>query len=186
MVNPTNAFVNGKRQILVAEDEFINRELLKNILCSDYDIIEAEDGAMALELIKQNRKTLSLVLLDLNMPKLNGLELLPRLKEDPETKGIPIIVLTSDQESEVESLNRGAADFIPKPYPQPDVIKARIARSIELAEDRMIITATERDGLTGLYTRDYFYRYGEQFDKYHPGTDMEERVCQISMEKSRS
>ena len=176
MVNPTNAFVNGKRQILVAEDEFINRELLKNILCSDYDIIEAEDGAMALELIKQNRKTLSLVLLDLNMPKLNGLELLPRLKEDPETKGIPIIVLTSDQESEVESLNRGAADFIPKPYPQPDVIKARIARSIELAEDRMIITATERDGLTGLYTRDYFYRYGEQFDKYHPGTDMD-AIC---------
>ncbi len=164
---------SGKRRILVAEDEYINRELLKNILDDEYDIIEAEDGETAYELISQNRKTLSLILLDLNMPKLTGLELLPRIKEDPDTKGIPIIVLTSDQESEVESLNKGASDFIPKPYPQPDVIKARISRSIELAEDRQIITATERDALTGLYTREYFYRYGEQFDKYHPSTDMD-------------
>jgi len=164
---------SGKRRILVAEDEYINRALLKNILDDEYDIIEAEDGESAFELIGQNRKTLSLILLDLNMPKLTGLELLPRIKEDPDTKGIPIIVLTSDQESEVESLNKGAADFIPKPYPQPDVIKARISRSIELAEDRQIITATERDALTGLYTREYFYRYGELFDKYHPSTDMD-------------
>ena len=164
---------DGKRQILVAEDEYINRELLKNILDDEYDIIEAEDGEMAYDLISRSRKTLSLILLDLNMPKITGLELLVRIKEDPETRSIPVIVLTSDQESEVESLNKGAADFIPKPYPQPDVIKARISRSIELAEDRQIITATESDALTGLYTREYFYRYGEQFDKYHPSTDMD-------------
>ena len=176
MIRSTDSFVKGKRQILVAEDEYINRELLKNILGDKYDLIEAEDGEMALQLISQNRKTLSLILLDLNMPKMTGLELIPRLKEDPETKSIPVIVLTSDQQSEVESLNRGASDFIPKPYPQPDVIKARISRSIELAEDRLIITATERDGLTGLYTHDYFYRYGEQVDKYHPSADMD-AVC---------
>ena len=130
MIRSTDSFVKGKRQILVAEDEYINRELLKNILGDDYDLIEAEDGEMALQLISQNRKTLSLILLDLNMPKMTGLELIPRLKEDPETKSIPVIVLTSDQQSEVESLNRGASDFIPKPYPQPDVIKASISRSI--------------------------------------------------------
>ena len=173
MIRSTDSFVNGKRRILVAEDEYINRELLKNILCDEYDIIEAEDGETAYSLINSSRKTLSLILLDLNMPKLTGLELLSRIKEDPDAKGIPVIVLTSDQESEVESLNRGAADFIPKPYPQPDVIKARIARSIELAEDRQIITATERDSLTGLYNSEYFYRYGELYDKYHPSADMD-------------
>lgn len=173
MNRSTDFYVDGKRHILVADDEMINRELLENILCDEYDVLMAEDGEMAYDVIKENRNTLSLILLDLMMPKLNGLDLLPRLKEDPDLKGIPVIVLTSDQASEVESLKRGAADFIPKPYPQPDVIKARISRSIELAEDRQIISATERDELTGLYSSEYFYRYGEQFDKYHPDSDMD-------------
>ena len=173
MNRSTDLFVDGKRHILVADDEMINRELLENILCGEYDVIMAEDGEMAYDLIREKRNTLSLILLDLMMPKLNGLDLLSRLKEDHDLKGIPVIVLTSDQASEVESLMRGAADFIPKPYPQPDVIKARISRSIELAEDRQIISATERDELTGLYSCEYFYRYGEQFDKYHPDSDMD-------------
>ncbi|MBR2549650.1 MAG: EAL domain-containing protein [Clostridiales bacterium] len=173
MNRSTDLYVDGKRHILVADDEMINRELLENILCDEYDVLMAEDGEMAYDIIRENRKTLSLILLDLMMPKLNGLDLLSRIKEDPDLKGIPVIVLTSDQASEVESLMRGAADFIPKPYPQPDIIRARISRSIELAEDRQIISATERDELTGLYSSEYFYRYGEQFDKYHPNSDMD-------------
>ena len=67
---------------------------------------------------------------------MTGLELLSRISDEPDLKGIPVIVLTSDHDSEVESLRNGAYDFIPKPYPQPDVIKARVSRSIELAENR--------------------------------------------------
>ena len=166
-------FSGGKRHVLVADDEFINRELLENILEDEYDILKAEDGEMAYEMIKQNRNTLSLILLDLMMPKLSGLELLACLKGDSELKGIPVIVLTSDQQSEVESLKKGAADFIPKPYPQSDVIKARVSKAIELAEDRQIISATESDELTGLYTSEYFFRYCEQFDKFYPTIDMD-------------
>ena len=173
MTSYTDVFENGKRQILVADDEFINREMLENVLNDEYDVLKAEDGEMAYEMIKQNRNTLSLILLDLMMPKLSGLELLVRLNEDPELKGIPVIVLTSDQDSEVDSLKKGAFDFIPKPYPQPDVIKARVSRSIELAEDRQIISSTERDELTGLYTIEYFYRYGNQFDKFYPLAEMD-------------
>lgn len=176
MKRSTDKYVDGKRHILVADDEYINREMLENILSGKYDILKAEDGDMAYDLIRQNHNTLSLILLDLMMPRLNGLELLERLKDDPELKSIPVIVLTSDQASEVESLHRGAADFIPKPYPDPEVIKARISRSIELAEDRQIISATEKDELTGLYTSEYFYRYGEQYDKFHPASDMD-AVC---------
>ena len=171
MTSYTDILESGKRQILVADDEFINREILENVLADEYDVLKAEDGEMAYEMIKKNRNTLSLILLDLIMPKLTGLELLARLGEDPELKGIPVIVLTSDQDSEVTSLKKGAYDFIPKPYPQPDVIKARISRSIELAEDRQIISSTERDELTGLFTIEYFYRYGNQFDKIYPSAD---------------
>lgn len=173
MKRSSDRFVDGKRHILVADDEMINREMLANILGDEYDVLLAEDGEMAYEMIRQNRNTLSLILLDLIMPRLSGLDLLARLSGEPDLKGIPVIVLTSDQDSEVDSLKKGAYDFIPKPYPQPDVIKARISRSIELAEDRQIISATERDELTGLYSIEYFYRYGNQIDKYYPLEDMD-------------
>lgn len=173
MKEHSDVLAGGKRHILVADDEFINRELLENILSDEYDVLKAEDGETAYEMIRQNRNTLSLILLDLIMPKMTGLELLARISDEPDLKGIPVIVLTSDHDSEVESLRNGAYDFIPKPYPQPDVIKARVSRSIELAENRQIISATERDELTGLYTIEYFYRYGSQFDKYYPGAEMD-------------
>ena len=173
MKEHSDVLAGGKRNILVADDEFINRELLENILSDEYDVLKAEDGEMAYEMIRQNRNTLSLILLDLIMPKMTGLELLARISDEPDLKGIPVIVLTSDHDSEVESLRNGAYDFIPKPYPQPDVIKARVSRSIELAENRQIISATERDELTGLYTIEYFYRYGSQFDKYYPNAEMD-------------
>lgn len=173
MKEHSDVLAGGKRHILVADDEFINRELLENILSDEYDVLKAEDGETAYEMIRQNRNTLSLILLDLIMPRMTGLELLARISEEPDLKGIPVIVLTSDHDSEVESLRNGAYDFIPKPYPQPDVIKARVSRSIELAENRQIISATERDELTGLYTIEYFYRYGSQFDKYYPGAEMD-------------
>lgn len=86
MNRSTDLYVDGKRRILVADDEMINRELLNNILCDEYDVLMAEDGEMAYEVIRQNRNTLSLILLDLMMPKLNGLDLLSRLKETPDLK----------------------------------------------------------------------------------------------------
>ncbi|MBQ5768404.1 MAG: response regulator, partial [Clostridiales bacterium] len=72
MKRSTDLYVDGKRNILVADDEMINRELLNNILCDEYDVLMAEDGEMAYDVIKKNRNTLSLILLDLMMPKLNG------------------------------------------------------------------------------------------------------------------
>ena len=172
--------VNGKRQILIADDELINREMLGNLLNSDYELIFAVDGQDALEKIRENGETLSLVLLDLLMPRLNGLEVLQQVKKDPALQYIPIIVITSDQRSEIESLTLGASDFIPKPYPQPGVIQARILRTIELSEDRQIINSTERDPLTGLYNREYFYRYAEQFDRLHEETAMDAVVIDIN------
>lgn len=171
--------VNGKRQILVVDDEMINRELLGNLLKTNYEVLFACDGNEAIEQIEKNKDTLSVVLLDLLMPEINGIEVLKRVKASPILRNIPIVVITSDQESEVKSLVLGAADFIPKPYPQPDIILARVAKTIELSEDRMIINATERDPLTELYNREYFYRYAEQFDNHHKDTEMDAIVVDV-------
>ena len=129
---------NGKRQILVADDELINRELLAQMLCSDYDILFAADGEETMTMIRQYRETLSLVLLDVLMPGMSGLEVLKAVKEDDSLSRIPIIVTTAEKETEIESLNLGAIDFIPKPYPSIGVIRARVFRTIELSEDRAI------------------------------------------------
>jgi len=171
---------NGKRQILVADDEQINREILGAILSEDYEVLFAEDGEQALQIMQENGDTLSLVLLDLMMPVMSGLELLKCVKGDPVLQRIPVIVLTSDQPAEIESLGLGAIDFIPKPYPQTGVILARVLRTIELSEDRQIIQHTERDSLTGLYTREYFFRYAEQYDRHHKDADMDCIVIDVN------
>ena len=180
MKDPVSTMIeDGKRTILVADDEFINREILSEMLRDEYDIITAEDGEQAYEIIRQHSTTVSLILLDLIMPKKSGLELLSDIKKQSELSGIPVIVLTTDQESEIISLNTGASDFIPKPYPRPDVVKARIHRAIELSEGRKIISDTQNDVITGLLNGEYFYEYAEAFDKYHPNTEMDAVVLGI-------
>ncbi len=172
--------VNGKRQILVAEDEMINREILGEMLKSDYEVIFACDGAEAMENIRRYRDTLSLILLDILMPVMSGLEVLKAVKEDETLARIPVIVTTAERETELESLNLGAVDFVPKPYPPVGVIQARVRRIIELSEDREIIQSTERDELTGLYNKEYFYRYAEQYDQHHKETETDAIVVDIN------
>jgi len=169
-----------RRRILIVEDEFVNRELLKVYLEGEYELIIAETGAQAMAALRTQIDTLSLVLLDLNLPDMHGMDILREIKRDPELNRIPVIVLTGDTESEVESLNTGASDFISKPYPRHEVIMARVRRSIELSENRDLIRGTELDQLTGLYNREYFYRYAEQYDTFHRGEDTDALVVDIS------
>ena len=171
---------NGKRQILVVDDEAINREMMGMILGADYDVSYAQDGLEALAKIRENARTLSLVMLDLLMPGMHGLELLKIMKEEEALASLPVIVLTSEKDMEVESLHKGASDFISKPYELPEVILARVQRTIELFEDRQIIMSTERDDLTGLYNKEYFYRYAEQFDRHHAAVPMDAILIDVN------
>ena len=170
----------SKRQILVAEDELINREILREMLKEDYDILFACDGAETLEKMREHRDTLSLVLLDILMPVKTGLDVLKEVRMDDKLSGIPIIVTTAERETEVESLELGAIDFIPKPYPSIGVILARLRRTIELFEDRDIINDTERDSLTGLYNKEYFYSYAQQYDTHHPEVQTDAVIMDIN------
>lgn len=169
-----------KRTVLVVDDEIINRELLGAILKQEYEVLYAANGREALDIINKNHDKISLVLLDLLMPELNGYDVIKTLQADSKLKKIPVIVLTSEKSAEVESLQLGAADFIPKPYNMPEVIMARVQRSIELAEDNDIILATETDRLTGLYNKEFFFQYCAKSDLYYPERAMDAVALNVS------
>ena len=145
------------RTVLIVDDELIEREMLGAMLSGIYEVIYASNGLTALEIIRKEKMTLSLIMLDLHMPELDGYSLLKILRSDSELWRIPVIVLASEKDAEVKSLQLGASDFISKPYDTPEIILARVNHSIELSEDRIIIHDTERDMLTGLFNIEFFF-----------------------------
>lgn len=148
-----------KRRVLIVDDEMINREMLGLMLSDSYEIAYAENGKEAMDMLTAEGSDFSLVLLDLLMPVMDGFEVINRCRADERLRYIPIIVMTSEKSAEVRSIRAGAVDFITKPYNMPEVILARCERIIELSEGKSIIRSTERDKLTGLYTRGYFFAY---------------------------
>ena len=123
----------ARKEILIADDIESNREMLGDLLSEDYEISYARDGAEALAILENRGKDISLLILDLYMPKMSGREVMARMQADRTLKSIPVIVLTVDQKAELECLKMGAMDFIPKPYPDIEIVKARIAKCIELS-----------------------------------------------------
>ena len=172
--------LNVRKKVLVVEDEAVNRMMLGNVIEADYDVLYAEDGIEAMHLIEANKGDLALLLLDLQMPRMNGLEVLKAVKADKDLRQLPIIVLTADQDAELECLKIGAVDFIPKPYPAWEIVRARVDRCVELSESREIIKSTERDGLTRLYNIDYFLRYVNLYDQRYPEMAMDAVVVDIN------
>ncbi len=156
-----------KRRILVVEDEEVNREILGEILGESYLVSYAENGLQAWDMLHDHSVHYSLVLLDLLMPKMGGIELLEKLRLK-EHKMAPVIVMTADETAELTSIKLGAADFLTKPYDMPEVILARCERLIELYEDQSLISAAERDLLSGLYSKEFFYEYIRQIESYQP------------------
>ena len=123
---------NGKRLILIVDDEQINRMMLGRILEKEYEVLYADNGLDALKIIEENSEILSLVMLDLLMPEMTGIEVLEHIRSNEDNEAIsnmPVIVVTTDQKSESDCL-RLNADFISKPYPQAEVVLARVMRNI--------------------------------------------------------
>jgi len=172
--------MNLKRKVLIVEDEQINQMILGNMLGENHEILYASDGIEAIEQVKTHKDDLALVLLDLQMPHMGGMEVLKIMKEEEELKGIPVIVMTADQSAEVDCLLIGAIDFIPKPYPSAEVIQARVNRCIELTEKRNIIQSTERDSLTNLFNLDYFLRYVQMYDQHYRDMPMDAVVLDVN------
>ena len=159
--------------VLVVDDQEINRDVLSMILEGNYEIVEAENGREALDMMRRYADDLSIVLLDLMMPVMTGFEVLEQVQKDEILSHIPIIVLTAEKSAELQALQLGAADFITKPFDMHEVILARVGRIIELSEGRKLISAAEHDRLTMLYSRNFFFEYANRIYQYHPELHMD-------------
>ena len=172
--------IHARRHILIVDDIEINREIMGDLLEEDYDIIYASDGVEALKELRSHKEKIDLVLLDLQMPNLGGREVIAQMQIDEDLMSIPVIILTVDQDAELDCLRIGAMDFIAKPFPDIEIVKARISKCIELSEDRELIHYTERDKFTGLLNKDYFFRYVSRLDHLYKETALDAVVCDVN------
>lgn len=147
-----------RRKILVVDDSSVNRMIVSKILSDSFEIIEAEDGLDAMEVLAKEAESISVIILDIVMPIMDGYTFLENYSKIPQAGSIPVIVVTQmDSETdEVRALAAGAADFITKPF-KPDIIRHRINNIIKIRETASLINTIERDMLTSLYTKEAFY-----------------------------
>ncbi len=116
--------------VLLVEDEDTLRRVMKDLLEQEgYRVFEARDGAEALEQV--DRFAPDVVLLDLNLPNIDGYTVLSRLRSRPETRELPVIVLSArgDEDNEVRVLRLGATDFLTKPF-RPRALSARLEATL--------------------------------------------------------
>ncbi|MBO5524619.1 MAG: response regulator [Roseburia sp.] len=120
-----------KNTILVIDDDIMNIKMAQGILQDEYQVATATSGAAAFKIL--DKMTPDLILLDINMPGMDGFEVLEGLKKKPETKKIPVIFLTAEQSADLETraLEAGAKDFVSKPF-NPSVLKNRMKQSIDM------------------------------------------------------
>ena len=107
-------------KILVADDEQEIRNLLDHFLEGQgYEVVLASDGNQALKLAAEENP--QLIILDIKMPGLDGLEVCKRLKEKEQTKLIPVIVITGFEDNKMQALDIGADDFVNKPFDMAEI-----------------------------------------------------------------
>lgn len=163
--------MNKMQTLLIVEDEELNRSILKHILKDHYLIIEAENGMVGWQILKEKKSEISLVLLDTVMPVMNGYDFLKNVRE-AHMEDIPIIVTTGAREEDAEhkALDEGAWDFVTKPYNAQVLIsrlKNAIARSQVAAFEKMQYMS-EHDELTGLYNRRMIFSEARKMIDAHP------------------
>jgi len=110
-------------KVLIVDDDFINRKLLQTLLKKHPDVVEtteAENGSDALEKLK-NDPSINLVLLDIMMPIVDGIEFLKIFRSDMANAHIPVIVLSTDDSRKTEVFDNGANDFLRKPIKEDDL-----------------------------------------------------------------
>ena len=159
-----------KSVILIVDDSKTNRAVLNGIFKEKYEILEARDGLEALEVLKK-RQDIALMLLDLNMPRMDGFQLLEFMQKSISLTRIPVVVNTQldDKDNELRALQLGAIDFIQKPY-NNEIVMHRVQNVIVKTEyerqkireemnEKQISTLRyhlEHDPLTGIYVREKF------------------------------
>ncbi|MBO5486617.1 MAG: diguanylate cyclase [Eubacterium sp.] len=157
------------KNILIIDDNKLNLATARKVLSDEYKVIPVIRGEQALTYLKNG--DCDIILLDINMPEMDGFEVLKRIREMEHCKNTPVIFLTADDDSETETrcFKEGAIDFIAKPF-VPEVMRSRVGRALELEELRRSLARrleqktreisdmknkSFQDALTGLWNRVY-------------------------------
>ncbi|ORT99987.1 two-component hybrid sensor and regulator [Anaerovibrio sp. JC8] len=120
----------SKKRILIIDDAEVNQLLLSRIL-EAYELLNAYTGEQAFEQLRANGETLDLIILDLVLPDMNGLELLKFMKADDTLKEIPVVVMSAQVQMEQTSLDMGAVEFWKKPFWNAQEVQNRVAKYFE-------------------------------------------------------
>lgn len=148
--------------MLIIDDVEINREVLKVLFAGKYAILEAEGGEEALMILERCQGSIDIVLLDLMMPGMSGIEMLELRKEIDYFRNIPVVVITGSgaMEDQIKAFELGASDFVNKPF-IPEIVITRVDNvmashrrmlSIELEAQKLKVKS-ELDQMTGLYNK---------------------------------
>ncbi len=147
--------MRGKNEILVVDDIKMNRVTFTDILKDKFDIVEAENGEIALQKLAERKESIALIITDLMMPVMDGFTFLEEFGKVDSYKNIPVIVATTsdDMANECRCLELGAWDFIPKTF-HPEIIRFRVLNAIDKSKVRVL----EYDNLTGIYNHLKFFQ----------------------------
>jgi len=128
----------SKASILIVDDEPINIRLLVEVLKPEYELLIATNGHQAIEQLQKCHEDIDLILLDVNMPEISGLDVLEKINEHPNWTDIPVIFVTArDQDGdEAEGLQKGAVDYITKPISAP-IVRARVNTQLTLRKAKI-------------------------------------------------
>ena len=154
-------FMTRKHTILVVDDARHNRTALREILNDNYIVLEAENGQNALAVLEEKYQAVTVIILDLIMPDMSGLELLEIFHKDVRYQNIPVIAMLRDINDEIECkcLEYGAWDFMRKPY-DPTIVRFRVKNVIDRSQMRVddeLKYRAEYDVLTGILNKSKFF-----------------------------
>ncbi len=132
-----------REKILVVDDAEINRAILDELFCREYDILEAENGLEAIKQIEAVNGELAALLLDIVMPEMDGFGVLKYLSEKQLIQQIPVFLITAETSSEIamQGYEGGVVDVITKPIVSPALVRKRVNNAIELYRSRRNLSA---------------------------------------------
>ena len=164
--------LQNKSQILLVDDSAMNRMLLKEILGGDYSILEAENGQECLEKMQAEAGNIALVLLDINMPVMDGFEVLKAMNANHTIEDIPVIIISSDDSNAVirKSYELGASDYVNRPFDARIVYRratntiklyAKQRQLVKMVSDQIRARENNTDTLVGVLSHIVEFRNGE-------------------------
>ena len=164
--------LQNKSQILLVDDSAMNRMILKEILGGDYRILEAENGQECLEKMQAEAGNIALVLLDINMPVMDGFEVLKAMNANHTIEDIPVIMISSDDSDAAirRSYELGASDYVNRPFDARIVYRrvtntiklyAKQRRLVQMVSDQIRARENNTDMLVGVLSHIVEFRNGE-------------------------